>query len=81
MKVQLNQLCNIYNTYILLSDTHMALDDNGLPSIVEGTIEFIGKEQNDEYAEIRERNGIMVVIHTPDYRDTWTHEEYIQKEL
>lgn len=65
MKVQLNQLSMIYDTYILLSGTHMALDDNGLPSIVEGTIEFVGTEQNEEFKKIRERDGIMLVVNTP----------------
>lgn len=50
MVVQLNQLECIYNIYILLSNSHMALDNNGLHSIVEGTIEFIGSEQNEEYS-------------------------------
>lgn len=65
MRVQLNQLADIYNTYILLSDTKMVADDNGLPSIVEGVIEFIGMEQTKEFDEIRKRNKIMVVINTP----------------
>lgn len=63
MKVQLDQLSNIFYTYILLSNTELALDENGLPSIIEGTIEFVG-DKNEEYAKVKSRGGIMVVMNT-----------------
>lgn len=47
MRVKTSQISNIYNTYIILSQTK--LNDDGTTS---GTIEFISTVQNKEMVEV-----------------------------
>lgn len=55
-RVNTYQLAEVYDTYILLSNT-VLLDDGS----TEGTIEFVGKQQNKEMLNIsnmcKERDG------------------------
>lgn len=46
-RVTTYQLSGVYDTYILLSNTKL-LDDGS----TEGTIEYIGKEQNEEMLKV-----------------------------
>lgn len=67
MKVQLQQLDCIYDLYMLMSDTHMALDDNGLPSIVEGTLVYKGTKFNTEYTNTKNKYpNCMLVINSKE---------------
>ena len=64
MEVKVSQLESIYNTYILLSDTDMVMDDNGLLSEIGGKIQFIGTEQNNEFWDIKNKYKCMIVFNT-----------------
>lgn len=61
-RVNTHQLSKIYNTYILLSNTKLVGDGS-----TEGTIEFIGAEQNEEMLDIlnmcKQRDGKRPMIY------------------
>ena len=66
IKVRTYQLANLFDSYILLSDFHMALDDNGLPSEIAGTVEFIGDQiGKDNWMMRHPEKEVMVVAPTP----------------
>lgn len=68
IRVKTSQLSNIYDTYILMKDVEDSKNSKGYYT-TEGTIVFIGHEQNKDYAKAYKDNTV----------DGWTPGVFIQR--
>ena len=71
MSVRTYQLANIYDTHFLIAEPKLVEDDSGFRCITEGTVVFIGDEQDAEYWKIRNKYAndnkkILALVNT-DY--------------